>query len=128
MVNASLIKIYLLCIVFVLGLTAIGLGAIVGLFPALGDAVASLADTTSEVIEVTSVAILGFMKFREGTGGKPSSKNSTMILICAYIVMSFLQVSSNVIGLIPGIGDVGAPLIKVILQLGQFVDAVLLAF
>ena len=127
MANITLVKIYLLCIIFILGLTAIGLGALVGIVPELGDAIAGLADTVSEAIEIASVVILGFIKFREKKGEK-SAPTSTMILICAYIVMSLLQVSSNLVGALPIAGDVAAPIIKVILQMGQFVDAVILAF
>src|SRR3989338_2308131 len=114
MVNLNLIKIYLLCIILILGLTTLGFGAIVGLVPALCDSVAAISDTIVEVIQVTSTLLLGFIRFKKVSGGKSAPK-STIVLICAYIVLGVLQISGNLVAAIPVFGDVAGPLIKLIL-------------
>ena len=117
----SIVKIYLFCIIILIGLLDVGLN-LISVIPGAGDVLETMSEGILETIQAISAGIITFSRFviKDAKEHKDALSGFMRIcMFCAFILMGVLDVGGNLLSLIPGVGDIAETLTEAILELIQ---------
>jgi len=120
--NNTVLKLYLFCVILVIGLLDLGLN-VISVVPGAGDAAETASESVLEVIQIACEAVIIFV--RRGAAAKAGQGSGfiKILAFCAFIVVGVLDIGGNVISLIPVVGDIGETITEVVAELIQLAIA-----